>query len=64
MLKVIAAKTVLYLRFGIGRFTTEEEVVYTANRTIKEVKRLREMSPLWEMIQDGIDIKSIQWSQH
>ena len=51
-------------RFGIGRFTTEEEVVYTANRTIKEVKRLREMSPLWEMIQDGIDIKSIQWSQH
>merc|ERR1712002_660864 len=52
------------IRFGIGRFTTEEEVVYTANRTIKEVKRLREMSPLWEMIQDGIDIKSIQWSQH
>ena len=51
-------------RFGIGRFTTEEEVVYTANSTIKEVKRLREMSPLWEMIQDGIDIKSIQWSQH
>jgi len=52
------------IRFGIGRFTTEEEVVYTAQRTIKEVKRLREMSPLWEMIQDGIDIKSIQWSQH
>merc|ERR1719153_1789170 len=52
------------IRFGIGRFTTEEEVVYTAERAIKEVKRLREMSPLWEMIQDGIDIKSIQWSQH
>jgi len=52
------------IRFGIGRFTTEEEVVYTAERTIHEVKRLREMSPLWEMIQDGIDIKSIQWSQH
>merc|ERR1712131_191453 len=52
------------IRFGIGRFTTEEEVVYTANRTIKEVKRLREMSPLWEMIQEGIDIKTIQWTQH
>merc|ERR1712141_662390 len=52
------------IRFGIGRFTTEEEVVYTANRTIKEVKRLREMSPLWEMYEDGVDIKSIQWSQH
>merc|ERR1712203_480428 len=52
------------IRFGIGRFTTEEEVHYTAERAIKEVKRLREMSPLWEMVQDGIDIKSIQWSQH
>jgi len=52
------------IRFGIGRFTTQEEVDYTAERAIKEVKRLREMSPLWEMVQDGIDIKSIQWSQH
>ena len=52
------------IRFGIGRFTTEEELDYTAERAIKEVKRLREMSPLWEMVQDGIDIKSIQWTQH
>jgi cysteine desulfurase len=52
------------IRFGIGRFTTEEEVDYTIQRTIKEVTRLREMSPLWEMIQDGVDIKSIQWTQH
>jgi len=52
------------IRFGIGRFTTQEEVDYTAERAIKEVKRLREMSPLWEMVQDGIDIKNIQWSQH
>jgi len=52
------------IRFGIGRFTTEEEVDYTAERCIKEVQRLREMSPLWEMYEDGIDIKSIQWSQH
>merc|ERR1711922_22800 len=52
------------IRFGISRFTTEEEVDYTAERCIKEVQRLREMSPLWEMYEDGIDIKSIQWSQH
>ncbi|KAM8947703.1 cysteine desulfurase [Pelodytes ibericus] len=52
------------IRFGIGRFTTEEEVDYTVNKCIHEVKRLREMSPLWEMVQDGIDIKSIQWTQH
>jgi len=52
------------IRFGISRFTTEEEVDYTAERCITEVQRLREMSPLWEMFEDGIDIKSIQWTQH
>merc|ERR1719222_830958 len=52
------------IRFGIGRFTTEEEVDYTAERCIKEVQRLREMSPLWEMYEDGVDIKTIQWTQH
>ncbi|KAK7114717.1 cysteine desulfurase-like isoform X2 [Littorina saxatilis] len=52
------------IRFGIGRFTTEEEIDYTAERCIKHVKRLREMSPLWEMVQEGVDIKSIKWSQH
>lgn len=52
------------LRIGIGRFTTEEEVDYAADRIIGEVTRLREMSPLWEMHQDGIDIKSIQWAEH
>ncbi|KAM9296809.1 cysteine desulfurase [Gastrophryne carolinensis] len=52
------------IRFGIGRFTTEEEVDFTVNKCIQEVKRLREMSPLWEMVQDGIDLKSIQWTQH
>lgn len=51
-------------RFGIGRFTTVEEVDYTADKCIKHVKRLREMSPLWEMVQEGIDLKNIQWSQH
>lgn len=52
------------IRFGIGRFTTEEEVDYAAQKCIEKVTALREMSPLWEMHQEGIDIKSIQWSQH
>uniref|UniRef100_A0A8C9EKI3 Cysteine desulfurase n=1 Tax=Pavo cristatus TaxID=9049 RepID=A0A8C9EKI3_PAVCR len=52
------------IRFGIGRFTTEEEIDYTVQKCIQHVKRLREMSPLWEMVQDGIDLKSIKWSQH
>lgn len=52
------------IRFGISRFTTEEEIDFTAETTIKHVKNLREMSPLWEMIQEGVDIKSIKWTQH
>ncbi|XP_077429130.1 cysteine desulfurase isoform X1 [Vanacampus margaritifer] len=52
------------IRFGIGRFTTEEEVDYTADKCIHQVQRLREMSPLWEMVQEGIDLKSIKWTQH
>ncbi|XP_051272503.1 cysteine desulfurase, mitochondrial [Dicentrarchus labrax] len=52
------------IRFGIGRFTTEEEVDYTAEKCIHQVSRLREMSPLWEMVQEGIDLKSIKWTQH
>ncbi|MEQ2301967.1 cysteine desulfurase [Ameca splendens] len=52
------------IRFGIGRFTTEEEVDYTAEKCIQQVHRLREMSPLWEMVQEGIDLKSIKWTQH
>lgn len=50
------------LRFGIGRFTTEEEVDYVADKIIKVVTKLREMSPLWEMVQEGIDLKTIEWS--
>ncbi|CAF1403674.1 unnamed protein product [Adineta ricciae] len=45
------------IRFGIGRFTTEAEVDYTIAKTVEHVKRLREMSPLWEMLQEGIDLK-------
>ena len=51
------------LRFGIGRFTTEEEVDFVLELLQKHVQRLRDMSPLWEMVQDGIDLKTIQWSQ-
>jgi cysteine desulfurase len=51
------------LRFGIGRFTTEEEVDFVLELLEQHVARLREMSPLWEMVQEGIDLKSIQWSQ-
>jgi len=52
------------IRFGIGRFTTDEEVDYALAMCIKHVERLREMSPLYEMVQEGIDLKSIQWSSH
>lgn len=52
------------IRFGIGRFTTEEEVDYVIRETIKTVNRLRDLSPLWEMVQEGIDIQTINWSQH
>lgn len=51
------------LRFGIGRFTTEAEIDFCLELLQKHVERLREMSPLWEMVQEGIDLKSIQWTQ-
>ena len=52
------------LRIGFGRFTTEEEVDYAVDRICGEVERLRAMSPLWEMAQEGIDLKSIEWAEH
>ncbi len=52
------------IRFGLGRFTTEEEVDYTIDRMIKAVNHLREMSPLYEMAKEGIDLKSVQWAAH
>jgi cysteine desulfurase len=52
------------LRMTIGRFTTEEELDYVVELIEKHVKRLRDMSPLWEMVQEGIDINSIQWAAH
>ena len=49
------------IRFGLGRFNTLEEVDYVTDRVSKEVKRLREMSPLYEMAKEGIDLKSVNW---
>ncbi len=52
------------IRFGIGRFNTDEEIDYVADLVTDSVKRLREMSPLYEMHKEGIDLKSIQWAAH
>jgi cysteine desulfurase len=52
------------LRFGLGRFTTEEEVNFAIDHVKTAVNKLREMSPLWEMFQDGIDLKTIEWAEH
>ena len=49
------------IRFGFGRFTKKEEVDYAAQQVIESVRRLRELSPLYEMVQEGIDISSIDW---
>jgi cysteine desulfurase len=49
------------IRFGVGRFNTDEEVDYVTERVTKEVRRLREMSPLYEMAKEGIDLKSVSW---
>jgi cysteine desulfurase len=52
------------LRFGFGRFTTEAEVDFVVEKLIATVQKLRDMSPLWEMVQEGIDINTINWAQH
>jgi cysteine desulfurase len=50
------------IRFGIGRFNTEQEVDYVIDLVVKSVERLRELSPLWEMHQEGIDVSQIEWT--
>jgi cysteine desulfurase len=52
------------LRFGLGRYTTEEQIDFTINAVTDTVLKLREMSPLWEMFKEGIDIDAIQWAHH
>jgi cysteine desulfurase len=52
------------IRFSLGRFTTEAEVDFAADRVTKEVLRLREMSPLWEMVQEGVDLSKVKWTVH
>lgn len=52
------------LRFGLSRFTTDEEIDFAINHVKEAVEKLREMSPLWEMFQEGIDLKSVQWQEH
>jgi cysteine desulfurase len=52
------------IRFGLGRFNTEAEVDYVANKVIQVVRHLRELSPLYEMVKDGIDITKVQWAAH
>ena len=52
------------IRFGVGRFTTDEEIDFAIDLVKDAVTRLREMSPLWEMSQEGIDISKIEWAGH
>jgi cysteine desulfurase len=52
------------IRFGFGRFTTEEEVDFVVDLIVEKVNWLRSMSPLYEMAQEGIDLKTIQWTAH
>lgn len=52
------------LRFGLSRFTTEEQIDYTIEQITNTVNKLREMSPLWEMFKEGVDINSIEWAHH
>jgi len=52
------------IRFGIGRFNTQQEVEYTANKLIDVVKKLRELSPLYELAKEGVDLTKVQWTAH
>jgi cysteine desulfurase len=51
------------IRFGLGRFNTEEEVDYVIDRVVSEVRRLRDLSPLYEMAKEGIDLKTVAWQR-
>jgi cysteine desulfurase len=52
------------IRFTIGRFTTQEEVDYTIDLVKRKIGKVRDLSPLWEMYKDGVDLDSVQWAAH
>ena len=52
------------IRFGLGRFNTDEEVDYVVAKLVSVVSKLREMSPLYEMVKDGVDLSKMQWTAH
>ncbi len=52
------------IRFTFGRFTTEEEIDYAAKKVVEAVSKLRELSPLWDMYKEGVDLSTIQWAAH
>ncbi len=52
------------IRFGLGRITTEEEIDYTIDKVVTNVNKLLDMSPLWDMVQEGIDLETVQWGAH
>ncbi|MBC7745930.1 MAG: IscS subfamily cysteine desulfurase [Flavobacterium sp.] len=52
------------IRFGLGRFTTEEEINFAIEQTKKAVNHLRDLSPLWEMFKEGVDMDSVEWAEH
>jgi len=52
------------IRFGLGRRTTEEEIDYTIDAVVRAVNHLRDMSPLWDMYKEGIDLSKVEWARH
>jgi len=52
------------LRFGLGRFTTEDQIDYTIKAVSDTVNKLRDMSPLWEMFKEGVDLNKVEWAAH
>ncbi|MFG9505352.1 aminotransferase class V-fold PLP-dependent enzyme, partial [Pseudomonas aeruginosa] len=52
------------IRFTFGRFTTEEEIDYAAKKVVEAVSKLRELSPLWDMYKEGVDLSQVEWQAH
>jgi cysteine desulfurase len=52
------------IRFGVGRFNTQAEIEYTADKLIQVVRKLRELSPLYELAKEGVDLTKVQWVAH